>query len=161
MRRRVVTRIIFLLLIIITFIFLVFINFQSEEINTEQILLKQAEKENIKVTDEEIEEEIVSFLDFSETDREQLDNYLEEKDVTVEEFHEDIEKKVKIKKLLNKEIDIDSVTVTDREIDSYLGAESDLDYDDPLISAIREQAADRLLYLKQGILIKQYMEGLE
>ena len=62
-------------------------------------------------------------------------------------------------KLLEKEVELSHVTVTDTEVDELIG--SSVTSDEPLVLAVKEEAKKRLLELKKSELIKGYVEALK
>jgi parvulin-like peptidyl-prolyl isomerase len=127
--------------------------------NTER-LLKEADDQGIDVSEAEVSEEIGEFLKASGKTEEDLSVLLKERGASLEEFREVVERDIILQKLLEEELRLSEVEVSDQELKDLIGVEEDLQSDDPLISAVWEESRERLLMLKQAELIGEYLEGL-
>ena len=123
------------------------------------LLLQEAEKNHIEVSDEEVDAEIEQVLDFTGQSGE-IEKLLDSSDMSLEELKRDIGAGIAINKLLENELDLSEVYVTEEELDELLGVSGDMDNSDPLIVAVKERSEQRLLLVKKSILISQYLEEL-
>ncbi len=82
------------------------------------LLLGEAESKGITVTDEELEETITNITAGAHVTLEELEQKLEEQNVTISEFRETVEKQIVMNKLIEQQVLAD-VSVTEEELLSY------------------------------------------
>ncbi len=139
--------------------------FDAEEFKeNKKLLLQEAEKSRIGASEDEVEKEIKEFLKSTGQTEEELSELLEEQDTTAEEFREDVKDAVKVKKLLDEELKLSEVTVTDEEVAAIIGVDSGTSNDlpdDELALLVHDEVKQRLLLAKKAALINEYLEGID
>ena len=90
----------------------------TRELIVKTLLEQEIAKRGIKVTDEDIKNEMQSIID-KVGSKEELNSILKQRGVSNSEFNEDLKTQIKIKKLVNS---INKVTVSDSEAEKYYNA---------------------------------------
>lgn len=84
----------------------------------EQIILKEADRKGVEVTDSEINLAIEDFKEDNDLTDETLRLTLKEENISFEEFKNNFKNKIKIAKLMQSEIE-SKIIITDKEIKDY------------------------------------------
>jgi parvulin-like peptidyl-prolyl isomerase len=84
----------------------------------ELILLQEANKKDITVSEEEIDEQINTILMQNQISYEEFEETLKSRNLSIEEFKKFYEKEIKLTKLINQEV-LSQITVSDVDIQDY------------------------------------------
>jgi parvulin-like peptidyl-prolyl isomerase len=84
----------------------------------EMLLLQESKNQNIKVTGEDIKNELDNFKKQNQLSDKQLQDLLAQQNITEEQLQKLIEKKLRIRNLLNKTV-LSGISITDSQIKEY------------------------------------------
>jgi thiol-disulfide isomerase/thioredoxin len=98
--------------------------FLNDTLIPQKILLQEAAKQSITVTDSEIEEMIASIISMSGITKEDLESQLKQQNMTYEDFKQMSKEQLIITKLLNATVPI--MKVTDQEAKDFYNSNKDL-----------------------------------
>ena len=101
--------------------YLVFKEKVTKELIVKTLLDQEIEKRGIKVTDEDIKNEMKSIID-KVGSKEELNALLKQRGISNSEFNEDLKSQIKIKKLVNS---IEKITISDADAQKYYNAHTD------------------------------------
>lgn len=131
---------------------------------SESTLLIEAKKENIEVTNEQVEDFIQDGLEKNKISEEDFNQRLQESGMTKEQFKEDLQKQLIISELIKENVDLKSVEVSDKEVDDYLESHetefADFLEDEEDSQALKSRVMMVLLRNKQTELISEYVDSL-
>jgi len=131
----------------------------------ESILLEEAQRQNLVVEDVQVEQIIEEGLAQYGISDDDLNNYLEQNQLSMNEFKEQMKEAIAINQLISENVDLASVTVTDEEVDSYIDDNSlrfqDILADDDASEIFRDQTKFQLLAQKQTDLVMDYISTLQ
>ena len=138
----------------------------ADAIATQRLLLKEAEKLNIEVSDEEVEAFIQQNLALASITQEEYQAKLAESGVTEEEYQEQLKQQMLILKLINQSISPDDYKVSDEEVDAFMEENKDtyeamFEQAPELEEVMREQIRTSLMQQKQQELIKEFIDSLK
>ena len=102
--------------------YLVFKEKVAKELIVKTLLDQEIAKRGIKVTDEDIKNEMKSIID-KVGSREELNSVLKQRGISNGEFNEDLKSQIKIKKLVNS---IKKITISDSDAQKYYNAHPEL-----------------------------------
>ena len=127
-------------------------------------LLEEAQREQIKVNDSEIENTIKSNLDQFGISNEQLDTELKKAGLTYDEFKEKVKAQMEISTLINSKVNLSQITVSDDEINKYID-DNKQDFQDFLqneqnLAILKAKVKSLLLKQKQTNAVLSYAESL-
>ena len=127
------------------------------------LLLDEAENQNIEVSNEDVDDYIQQSLDAYQMSKEELRETLDSVGISYERYKEGVKSQLQIGKLLN-EIDLDSVEVSNEEVDDFIRF-NEVEYqeffdDDELLGVLRGRVKSKLLRDKQSGLVMDYLEDL-
>lgn len=120
---------------------------------TETIILQQAKKKNVTVTDKEIDKQIKDIEKSLKATGQSLDTALVAQNLT----RDGLKKQIKLQKMLEKLVGSD-VTVTEKEIDAYVKQNEQSIPKGSDMKAIRKQAGEQLKQQKLNVKIKAWID---
>ncbi|MBI4136529.1 SurA N-terminal domain-containing protein [Candidatus Roizmanbacteria bacterium] len=125
---------------------------------TRELIVQEAKKQNIDVTDEEIDQEIASLKEQFAATGQDFDQLLELQGMTMERVREEI----RLQKIIEKAVGSD-IEVTDAEIDEFIQTNSAFlpegqDANDP---KLREDVREQLTQQKVGEKTSMWIEELK
>jgi foldase protein PrsA len=126
-----------------------------DSVVTKRLVLQEAKKKMIKVTEEDIEAEVSVISDQLSASGQNLNEVLTLQGITREELDERIRFQLILTKL------IDPVDVSDEEIGSYIEENKDFLAEDIDTEEGRESIRQQLVSQKQGESIQTLLEGLQ
>lgn len=126
----------------------------------ELLLIQKAKESGVAVTDEEVEAQYTqSEAQFAEGEQ-TFAEALAESGLTAESFRERIRNQLLIERLVEGEVDLESVSVTAEEIQSFYDQAAAAGGDVPPLSEVRDQVEAQLVSQQQQILVQSYIEEL-
>jgi hypothetical protein len=146
-------------------------NMTKEEVavklSKEKAVLAEAKKEAVNTTDEEVDTFITALQQQNSLDSAQFEERVAAMGYTPEEYREKIKELIVSSKFLNEKLDLQNVSVSNKEIDDYM-AENKQEFDDvikeggpELEAQIRERVRLMLVQKKQDELVQTYMDSIK
>ena len=130
---------------------------QTVSILVEQTLIKQdAENEGIKVTDEEVQEELVSIKETSGED--QFTTLLEQLQLSEDEFKEQLTGELVTRKYMDSEFEVE---VTDKEVQEYYDQLKEQNGEIGKLEEVEGQIKDVLTNEKQSEQLRTRIDELK
>lgn len=123
------------------------------------LLLQKVEEENIAVTNEEINSQL-SQIKAQFPDEEAFATALSEQGFTPESFASSLSEDLAIQKYISSQVDVDSVTVTDEEIQAEYDLAITKQDNLPGIDVLGDPIKSQILQQKQQQLVTQFVENL-
>ncbi|MBI2664463.1 hypothetical protein HYX10_03925 [Candidatus Woesearchaeota archaeon] len=128
------------------------------------ILLEEAASQGIQVSDEAAESFIQKSLDAYQMSEEELAYALEASGIAYSRYKESVKSQLMIAELLQKNVDLESVEVSDREVDEFIEANEeefrDFFDDEEMLAVLKQKVHFKLLQDRQAELVMDYMSGL-
>lgn len=124
-----------------------------ENLITQSLILQEAKKQKIEISDEEIKEKIAEIETSIESQGSDLDSLLEAQGQTRQGLEEQIKIQLIIEKIIGKEIKI-----TDEEIKNYFEENKELFGEEATLEGIKDQLKEEL---KQQELSNRFQSWLE
>ena len=125
------------------------------------LLLDEAENAGITITDEEIENQFDSIIASRGMSKEDFLSAIEEQGQTYGEFKEQYKEQTISMMLINENVDLENIEVTDEEIDLFLEGEDIVDMlDEEQQEALKVRVGQNLLNEKKAELVKDYVNSL-
>lgn len=136
----------------------------GEKTFDEKLLLEEAKKQNIKVNDTYVDDLIKKNLEAYKVDKEELNKNLQEAGISYEQFKEELSSKIMISELINKNVDLKSVKVSDKEVDNFIEKNKEdfqefFNNEDDM-EALKSRIKLKLLRDKQTDLVRDYVNTL-
>lgn len=125
-----------------------------DTIITEKLILQEAKKQNLNVTQAEIDEEIAKIEASLSEQGQNLDQLLQSQGISKEELN----KQIQLQKLISLMVNI--AEITDEEVDEYLEENESTIPEDVSEEEIREQARESLKQQKLSQDVQVYLEEL-
>lgn len=125
-----------------------------DTIITEKLILQEAKKQNLNVTQAEIDEEIAKIEASLSEQGQNLDQLLQSQGTSKEELN----KQIQLQKLISLMVNI--AEITDEEVDEYLEENESTIPEDVSEEEIREQARESLKQQKLSQDVQVYLEEL-
>lgn len=130
------------------------------------LLNQEAEKRSVRATSEEVDSYISAVKNISGLDDDALAGELEENGMTYDEYRQSVEDYITAYKLLDKELDLDNIKVSDKEIDIYINETEGLgdffvDADEESRLLLREKIRKDLRQDKIDKAVAEYIEQLQ
>lgn len=126
-----------------------------ESLITQALILQEGNREGVKITDEEIDEELKKLEESLKAQGQDLDALLEAQGMKRAEIKEQI----KIQKIVDKIVG-GNIEVTDEEVDEYLKANESLIPEDEDIEAIKPTIREQLRQQKMTEKIREWLDSL-
>ena len=135
---------------------------QPEQVK--EVLLKEAEKEGIEVADSDVDKFIESNLDAYQMTKDELQQKLDETGVSYEQYHDAVKTQMAVAEVINRNVDLQNVKVSDSEVDSFIEENKndlqDFFHDEEDLQTLRSMVKTKLMRDKQTELISEYVESL-
>ncbi|MEK6967609.1 MAG: SurA N-terminal domain-containing protein [Nanoarchaeota archaeon] len=134
-------------------------------VQTEKILLQEAQNQNIDVAQAQVDSYISAALAQSEVTKEQLNEKLAENNMTYEQLEVQVRNQLIMAKIIDQNVNLSSITVSEEEIDAYLAAHSeefsDFTQKPSLLPQLRMRIKYTLLQKKQTAAVMDYLKTVE
>lgn len=139
---------------------------QDDLIEINEKLVKEVEKNDIEVLDSEVDDFINEGLSISNISKEDFEEQLSSVNLTIDEYKDQLKEQIAISKLIEENVDIESVTVTKKEVNDLFEKEmsdvEDLFEDDEYAKEMILQRLEfEIKQQKQQKLILEYVESLD
>lgn len=131
----------------------------------QELLLEEANNQDIEINDKEIDNYIEDTLKKYEISEQEFNQQLQDSDLTLQEFKEKLQSTLVISELLNQNVDLLSVEVSNEEVDDFIDENSqgfqDIIEDEDTIDILKQQVKFKLLADKQTDLVLDYIDTLQ
>ena len=125
------------------------------------LLLDEAKKVGITVTDEELENQFETIIASRDMSKEDFISAIEEQGQTYTEFKDQYKDQTVSMMLINENVDLEDIKITEEEIDSFLEGEDIVDMlDEEQQEALKLRVGQNLLNEKKAELVKVYVNKL-
>lgn len=136
---------------------------QPEQVK--EVLLNEAEKEGIEVADSDVDKFIERNLDAYQMTKEELQQKLNETGVSYEQYHDAVKTQIAVAEVINRNVDLQNVKVSDSEIDLFIEENKkdlqDFFHDEEDLQTLRSMVNTKLLMEKQESLVLEFVKSLE
>ena len=135
---------------------------RTEEVK--QLLLQEAKEQKVEVNDTTVDSVISANLKAYEVSQEDFVKYLERNSLTYDQYKSELKLQLAIAELVNKNVDLQNVTVSDDEVNAFIEQNGDsfedLLEDEGDAEILKSRIKGKLLQDKQSELIAEYVESL-
>ena len=132
--------------------------------NFDNLLMEEAKKQNMEVSDGEVDNYIQKSLEAYDMSEDELKQYLQNYGVTYQQYKDELKSKLTISELVNKNVDLDSVKVSEKEVNGFIEENSndfqDVINDEEAYEMLKSRVRSKILADKQTELISEYVESL-
>ena len=130
-----------------------------------KILLSESKKENIMVTDQQVDDVIKKGLEAYSMSEEDLKQRVSDSGITFDEYKEEIKSRIAVSELVSKNVDLKSVSITDKEVSDYIESHK-ADFQDYFdagenLGELKSMIRSKLLKEKQTSLVVNYVDSLK
>ncbi len=131
----------------------------------QKLLLQEARKNGIEVTEQEVESYLGQLKSFNGLNEDELEEQIKITGFTIDEYRNNLKDAITISKLLNQELDLQKIVVSDSEVESVLNGNGDLEEllpedDLEFENALRDRIKQKLILDRQKELVSNYVESL-
>lgn len=130
----------------------------------ERLLLSEIKKENISISDGELDAFIRKGVAAFNMSEKELQVRVRSTGMTFEEYREKLRKNLEISQLIRKKVDLQNVSVSEKEVDDFIDAHAadfgDLLKDESKLSLIKSNIRMNLIRDKQMALVREYIAML-
>ena len=135
---------------------------RTEEVK--QMLLQEAKEQKVEVNDTTVDSVISANLKAYEVSQEDFVQYLGQNNLTYDQYKSELKLQLAIAELVNKNVDLQNVTVSDDEVNAFIEQNGDsfedLLEDEGDAEILKSRIKGKLLQDKQSELIAEYVESL-
>ena len=135
---------------------------RTEEVK--QLLLQEAKEQKVEVNDTTVDSVISANLKAYEVSQEDFVQYLGQNNLTYDQYKSELKLQLAIAELVNKNVDLQNVTVSDDEVNAFIEQNGDsfedLLEDEGDAEILKSRIKGKLLQDKQSELIAEYVESL-
>ncbi len=131
-----------------------------------KLLVQEANKRGVTVTDEEVGNYIEQAMTLNNIDRTEIERQLSELGYTFDEYKASLKESMSISKLLDQEIDLKNIRVSDSDVDNFI-QKNQAEFQDifnegdpELEQAFRVKVKQKLTQDKQQELVNSYVRSL-
>ena len=126
-----------------------------ESLITETLILQEAKKDNIEISDEELNEELKKIEENLKQQGQELDKLLAAQGMTKEKLKEQIGIQKIVEKIVGKDIEI-----TDEEVDAFLEANEGFVPEDQDVEEAKPGIKEQLKQQKMGEKVREWLDAL-
>lgn len=137
-----------------------------ETLVDQKLLLQEADKKGVAATDEEVEEYLEQIRTFSGLNESALEEQVSKWGYTLDEYRRSVKEMITVSSLLDKELDLRNISVSNSEVNSYMQKNKEefrdifSQGDTELESMLKSRVKQKLTLEKQQALVNNYMKSL-
>ena len=133
--------------------------------NYDDVLLEEVRKQKIEVSDKEVDGYIQKSLEAYDMSEDELKQYLQDYGITYQQYKEKLKSKLTISELVNENVDLDSVKVSEKEVNEFIedneNEYQDVINDEETYEVLKSRVKFKLLADKQTELVMDYIDNLQ